>query len=151
MMCDRAVFFASKARTCTEGLLRMRTYRIGNLFLKQVKGIPIGGPISGAILDLVLARAECHFDLFVRPKVARRWNLTGPGKGGSPSGDTLMISSVSPGGFVQAAFVILSPLSIEASLFSTPVTTGGASPIRLPLSNFLIYGFMSAGPGSRPC
>lgn len=56
----------------------MMTYRIGNLFLRQVKGIPIGGPISGAILDLVLARAECHFDIFVWPKVARQWNLTCP-------------------------------------------------------------------------
>ena len=80
----------------------MMTFRIGNLFLRQVKGIPIGGPISGAILDLVLARAECHYDLFVWPKVARRWDLTAPGRSGSPAGDTLMISSVSPGGFVRA-------------------------------------------------
>ena len=64
MLCDRTVFFASKLRTCINGLLQMRTYRIGNLFLRQVKGIPIGGPISGAILDLVLARAECKFVFF---------------------------------------------------------------------------------------
>ena len=76
-LCDRTVFFASKVRTCVKGLLEMRTYRIGNLFLRQAKGIPIGGPISGAILDLVLARAECHFDLFVWPKIARSWNLGG--------------------------------------------------------------------------
>lgn len=78
-LCDRTVFFASKLRTCMEGLLELRTYRIGNLFLRQAKGIPIGGPISGAILDLVLARAECRFDIFVWPKNAEAWNLAGPG------------------------------------------------------------------------
>ena len=81
-LCDRTVFFASKLRICMEGLLEMRTYRIGNLFLRQAKGIPIGGPISGAILDLVLARAECRFDIFVWPKIAEKWNLAGPGVSG---------------------------------------------------------------------
>ena len=78
MLCDRTVFFASKVKTCIQGLLDMRTFRIGNLFLRQVKGIPIGGPISGALLDLVLARAECIFDFYTWPKVARTWNLAGP-------------------------------------------------------------------------
>ena len=78
MLCDRTVFFASEVRTCVNVLLKMRTYRIGNLFLRQAKGIPIGGPISGAVLDLVLARAECRFDLFVWPKVAGKWKLAGP-------------------------------------------------------------------------
>lgn len=72
MLCDRTAFFASKVRICVDGLLRMRTYRIGNLFLRQVKGIPIGGPISGAILDLVFARAECLFDIFSWPNVANK-------------------------------------------------------------------------------
>ena len=69
VLCDRTVLFSSKVRTCIEGLLKMRTYRIGNLFLRQVKGIPIGGPISGATLDLVLARAECHFDVLSGQKL----------------------------------------------------------------------------------
>ena len=58
----------------------MRVFRIGNLFLRQVKGIPIGGPISGALLDLVFARAEMTFDLFAWPKIAQAWNLSGPRK-----------------------------------------------------------------------
>ena len=82
MLCDRTVFFASKLKTCIGGLLDMRVYRIGNLFLRQAKGIPIGGPISGAILDLVLARAECRFDIFVWPKIAEKRNLAGGGVSG---------------------------------------------------------------------
>ena len=82
MLCDRTVFFASKLRTCIKGLLEMRTYRIGNLFLRQVKGIPIGGPISGAILDLVLARAECKFDTVLWPKFAKPGTWLGPGSCG---------------------------------------------------------------------
>ena len=47
----------------------MRTFRIGNLFLRQVKGIPIGGGISGAILDLVLASADATMISLFGPKL----------------------------------------------------------------------------------
>lgn len=55
---DLTVFFASKIRRCIEGVLKMKTFKAGNLFLTQQCGIPIGGPISGGVLDLVLSHCE---------------------------------------------------------------------------------------------
>lgn len=39
----------------------MRAYRLGKLWLRQFAGIPIGGPISGAILDATLSSLEFRF------------------------------------------------------------------------------------------
>ena len=62
---DRSVFYMSKVASCIRSLLDLRVFRFGDKFLVLISGIPIGGPISGAILDLVLAKAECHYDLSV--------------------------------------------------------------------------------------
>ena len=113
MLCDRSVFFSSKLKTCVRGLLDMRVFRIGNLFLRQAKGIPIGGPISGAILDLVLASAECIFDTFSWPFIAKTCKLTGPGHGGLPSGGMSMTSSAYPVGFVPVVSKTSFRLSIK--------------------------------------
>ena len=40
----------------------MRYFRLGNAWLFQRKGVPIGGPLSGHILDSILADIEFEFD-----------------------------------------------------------------------------------------
>eukprot|EP00959_Pyramimonas_sp_CCMP1952_P021122 445101-Pyramimonas_sp.AAC.1 len=40
----------------------MRMFRLGDLFVVQKNGAPIGGPLSGCILDLVLSLRECVMD-----------------------------------------------------------------------------------------
>ena len=51
---DRDVIFLSKIKKCVEALLGLTLYKFGDMFLEQLKGIPIGGPISGIILRIVL-------------------------------------------------------------------------------------------------
>jgi hypothetical protein len=43
-----------------------------------MKGIPIGGPISGAVLNAVLSRIEVNFQKFVWPKLSNSFGLDGP-------------------------------------------------------------------------
>ena len=42
----------------------MRWFKFGERYLHQKSGIPIGGPVSGAVLDGVLSIDEHHFDMF---------------------------------------------------------------------------------------
>ena len=58
-------------------LARLRVYVFGNLFLHQVSGIPIGGPVSGAILESVLCVAEHNFDHFRWKRFAHEVGLRG--------------------------------------------------------------------------
>ena len=58
---DRDTIFLSKLEQCVYSLLSLNLFRVGNRVLKQCKGIPIGGPISGAILRAVLATIEYFF------------------------------------------------------------------------------------------
>ena len=46
------------------GLVKLRWFRYGDRFLHQVAGIPIGGPVSGAVLEGVLSIDEMTFDKF---------------------------------------------------------------------------------------
>ena len=48
---DRSVFYLSKIEKSMRALVECRWYRFGNNFIFQKSGIPIGGPVSGAILD----------------------------------------------------------------------------------------------------
>ena len=59
---DRSVFYLSKVSSCMQSLLKLRWYRFGDLFLEQVSGIPIGGPVSGAVLESVLCVDEDSFE-----------------------------------------------------------------------------------------
>ena len=67
---DRVVFWVSRVRKCVDSLLAMKIFKLGNRFLAQVRGIPIGGPISGIVLDLCLARLECIYDKKSWPQLA---------------------------------------------------------------------------------
>ena len=71
---DRTVFLLSKIAHCMRSLVQLRWYKFGNFYLWQKAGIPIGGPVSGAVLDSVLAVDERVFDKFKCPESRRNWN-----------------------------------------------------------------------------
>eukprot|EP00959_Pyramimonas_sp_CCMP1952_P028918 606778-Pyramimonas_sp.AAC.1 len=48
---DRTVWFLKSIRRALEGFLGMILFVICGLVVQQVMGIPIGGPLSGAILQ----------------------------------------------------------------------------------------------------
>ena len=55
------VFQVEVVFSCALHQLCMKVYRFGNLCVIQRDGVPIGGPLSGCFLELVLGRAEHHF------------------------------------------------------------------------------------------
>ncbi|CAK0792084.1 unnamed protein product, partial [Prorocentrum cordatum] len=59
---DRTVFRLHSLQRCLECFMGMRMFRLGDLFVVQENGAPIGGPLSGCILDLVLSLRECVMD-----------------------------------------------------------------------------------------
>ena len=59
---DRTVLLAKSVHRCILGFLGMRFFRLGAYFMLQIDGIPIGGPLSGQILDAVLSFLEFLFD-----------------------------------------------------------------------------------------
>ena len=59
---DRTVFWARSVLRCVYGFLGMKLYRLGDFWLRQLRGIPIGGPLSFAILDGLLCSIEHDFD-----------------------------------------------------------------------------------------
>eukprot|EP00959_Pyramimonas_sp_CCMP1952_P158101 3306185-Pyramimonas_sp.AAC.1 len=42
--------------------MSMRYFRLGDICMEQKRGIPIGGPLSGVILHVVLSEQEWHCD-----------------------------------------------------------------------------------------
>ena len=46
------------------GLAQFRWYTFGDKFLYRKSGIPIGGPVSGAVLEAALSVDEDSFDKF---------------------------------------------------------------------------------------
>ena len=58
----RTVFLTSTIIRVISSFLGTRYYRLGDLVLYQVQGIPIGGPLCGATLDMVLQRQEDRAD-----------------------------------------------------------------------------------------
>ncbi len=50
---DRVVLFTKSIARAFIGCLGVRFYRVGELFIMQVSGIPIGGPLSAAVLHAV--------------------------------------------------------------------------------------------------
>ena len=73
----RVVFWLSRLAKCTRALLAMRFYVIGNLMLEQVRGIPIGGPISAVLLDITLAQCEYGAEKHLWREVKSRSKLKG--------------------------------------------------------------------------
>ena len=66
---DRSVFYLSKIEKTMRSLIKCRFYKFGWHFLYQKSGIPIGGPVSGAVLDCVLSVQESSYDNFCLAKV----------------------------------------------------------------------------------
>eukprot|EP00959_Pyramimonas_sp_CCMP1952_P218055 4560668-Pyramimonas_sp.AAC.1 len=50
-------------RRAVYGFLGMRIFRMGDVFLQELQGIPIGSPFSGCILEIVLSRCETMYDV----------------------------------------------------------------------------------------
>ena len=75
---DRVIFKLQSIRSCVTAYLSMRFYRLGNRFLKQVGGVPIGGRLSGVLLRLCLSRRESAFEKFTWPKFSSHFKLPGP-------------------------------------------------------------------------
>ena len=64
---DRTVLWISKIRKSIKSLLAMCVYRVGNVFIRQESGIPIGGPVSGVILEICCEVLEHRFDTYTWP------------------------------------------------------------------------------------
>jgi len=75
---DRVVVASQSLKSCIESYFNFNIYRIGNKYIKQMRGAPIGGFLSSAILGLVLAAAEHRFDHCVWPALAAKMGITGP-------------------------------------------------------------------------
>ena len=59
---DRTVWLLKSIRRALEGFLGMRLFVICGLVIQLVLGIPIGGPLSGAILHTVLSDLDFQSD-----------------------------------------------------------------------------------------
>ena len=55
---DRSVMFLSKIAQCKRSLVKLRWYKLGGRYLYLKVGIPIGGPVSGIVLEAVLSVDE---------------------------------------------------------------------------------------------
>lgn len=59
---DRTVFLVRSINRFVQAFLGMRLFRFGKQVLLQIKGIPIGGPLSDRILNAVLSFKEYTYD-----------------------------------------------------------------------------------------
>ena len=55
----------------------MRYYRFGDLYLKQIGGVPIRGCLSGVLLRLSLSSRESAFERFTWPRTSAKLHLKG--------------------------------------------------------------------------
>ena len=74
----RSVLYLSKISHCMRSLSKLRWYKIGYKYLYQKIGIPIGGPVSGAILEAVFFMDEYSFDKFGWEVFLKSCNISGP-------------------------------------------------------------------------
>ena len=70
------MYYAIRVPHCVASLLQMKVYKFGNLFLQQLSGIPIGGPISGAVFGLVCSRSEANVDELSWKSLRSRFGLS---------------------------------------------------------------------------
>ena len=73
----RVTLRATEIQRCLRAALLVRWFRLGDAYLVQKKGVPIGGPLSKALLSLVLCRLESSFDRFRWPELAAFFGLPG--------------------------------------------------------------------------
>ena len=74
---DRCVFLLCTLRACIDRLLAMSDLRLGNRFLQQKSGIPIGGPVSGVVLETCCNWLEYMFDWTTWRSIATTYGLKG--------------------------------------------------------------------------
>ena len=55
----------------------MRYYRVGAVVIMQNQGVPIGGPIPGAVLDVGLSDLEHFFGTYIWKRVCEQLGITG--------------------------------------------------------------------------
>ena len=60
------------------GLVQLRWFQFGDKYLFQNIGIPIGGPVSGAVLEAVLSVDEYLFEKSKRITLSKTLGLKGP-------------------------------------------------------------------------
>ena len=60
---DRTILAVRSIQRAIVGFMGMRLFRLGNIFLCQRQGIPIGAPFSGAILENTLSYQEFKYDI----------------------------------------------------------------------------------------
>ena len=61
MINKRKLFSKGKIAQCMRSLVKLRWYKFGDRYLYQKVGIPIGGPVSGIVLEAVLSVDEYIF------------------------------------------------------------------------------------------
>ena len=59
---DRVVLVTHSIKSCVRAYMKMRIFRFCNIFLKQVSGVPIGGWLSSALLNLSAGACESRFE-----------------------------------------------------------------------------------------
>ena len=72
---DRLVLASGTIFTALRALMRLKTYVCGDQFLIQQKGIPIGGPVSGEVLNHVLSVIESEYIVYKWQAWLRRRGL----------------------------------------------------------------------------
>jgi hypothetical protein len=58
-------------------MLECRLFRVGDAYVAQNTGVPIGGPLSGQLLETTLGSIERKYDQARWCKQAAKWNLKG--------------------------------------------------------------------------
>ena len=61
---DRSIFYVSKVEHCMREPIKLRWFKFGDKYLIQKSGIPIGGPVSGAVRESVVSVDEDVFEKF---------------------------------------------------------------------------------------
>ena len=59
---DRVVLVTRSIKSCVKAYMNMRIFRFCDIFLKQISGVPIGGWLSSALLNLSASACESRFE-----------------------------------------------------------------------------------------
>ena len=70
---------------------QIRWYKFGDRYLYQKVGIPIGGPVSGIVLEAVLSVDEYIFEKCGWEKLATSIGLSGPRENWLPQSTTCLL------------------------------------------------------------
>lgn len=71
---DRSTFYLSKVAHCMRSLVKLRWFKFGNMYLHQKVGIPIGGPVSGAVLEAIFSVDEYFFEIRLASARCKTWD-----------------------------------------------------------------------------